>query len=65
MLRRRERTVGNKLSVNGQHVLELYRNYKEGIIHVNRRYQRRLVWTLDDKRDFIDTILRRYPIPFI
>lgn len=33
------------------------------MIVVNRKYQRKLVWTLDEKRQFIDTIIRNYPVP--
>lgn len=30
---------------------------------MNRRYQRKLVWTLDEKQQFINTILHGYPVP--
>lgn len=32
---------------------------------VNRRYQRKLVWTLEEKQKLIDSILKDYPIPAI
>jgi len=46
-------------------VQEAYRHYREGRIQVNRRYQRKLVWTLQEKRKLVDSILRRYPVPLI
>lgn len=30
---------------------------------VNRRYQRKLVWTVEEKQAFIDTLLHNYPVP--
>lgn len=30
---------------------------------VNQKYQRKLVWTIEEKRVFIDTLLHRYPVP--
>jgi len=32
---------------------------------VNRKYQRKLVWTLEEKQALIDSILKGYPIPLI
>lgn len=32
---------------------------------VNRRYQRKLVWSIDEKRAFIDSIRRGFPVPLI
>ncbi|MCV6591452.1 MAG: DUF262 domain-containing protein [Silicimonas sp.] len=32
---------------------------------VNRRYQRKLVWTLEEKQKLVESVLRRYPIPAI
>lgn len=32
---------------------------------MNRRYQRKLVWTLEEKRKLIDSILHDYPVPLI
>lgn len=30
---------------------------------VNRRYQRKLIWTIEEKQDFIDSIVKGYPVP--
>jgi len=43
----------------------MYRDFKEGKFIVNRRYQRKLVWTLEEKQNLIDSILSSYPIPLI
>jgi hypothetical protein len=32
---------------------------------VNRRYQRKLVWTVEEKRSFLDSIINGYPVPLI
>ena len=37
--------------------------YKRNEIFVNRKYQRKLVWKLEEKQAFIDTLLRGYPVP--
>ena len=41
---------------------ELYRNNK---LIINRRYQRKLVWSQSEKKSLIDSILKQYPIPLI
>lgn len=40
-----------------------YSWYREDKLFVNRRYQRKLVWTLEEKQRLIDSILKRYPVP--
>lgn len=42
-----------------------YSLYREGKIFVNRRYQRKLVWTQKEKQKLIESILKKYPIPAI
>jgi len=46
-------------------IQEAYREYADGNFRVNRQYQRKLVWDLDEKRRLIDSILKGYPIPLI
>jgi len=46
-------------------VQSVYSWYNEDKLFVNRRYQRKLVWTLTEKQRLIESILRRYPIPAI
>jgi len=49
----------------GMSIQEGYREYADGNFRVNRQYQRKLVWGLDEKRRLIDSILKGYPIPLI
>lgn len=53
------------ITPRGMTVTEAYRNYREGKFIINRAYQRKLVWTVDEKRKLIDSILLGYPIPLI
>lgn len=46
-------------------VQSIYSWYSDDKLFVNRRYQRKLVWTLIEKQKLIDSILRRYPVPAI
>ena len=32
---------------------------------VNRRYQRKLIWTIEEKSAFINSIMNGYPVPLI
>ena len=50
---------------SGLSIQEAYRRYRNGQIIVNRKYQRKLVWTQNEKRMLIDSILHEYPIPLI
>jgi hypothetical protein len=43
----------------------VYSWYKEDKLFVNRRYQRKLVWTLLEKQKLVESILKKYPIPAI
>lgn len=62
---RRIRTVSDSLQVEKKRIIDFYDEYVKGTIAINRRYQRKLVWNLQEKRDFIDTLLRKYPIPLV
>src|SRR5579875_2146300 len=46
-------------------VQSLYSWYSDQKLFVNRRYQRKLVWTLEEKQRLIESILKQYPIPAI
>ena len=50
---------------SGVSVQEIYRRYRENQIIVNRKYQRKLVWSEEEKARLIDSILKGYPIPLI
>lgn len=44
-------------------IQSVYSWYRSDKLLVNRRYQRKLVWTLEEKQRLIESILKRYPIP--
>lgn len=50
---------------SGLSIQEAYRRYRNGHIVVNRKYQRKLVWTEDEKQMLIDSVLNHFPIPLI
>jgi len=53
------------MTPKGMSVQEAYRLYRDGNLLVNRKYQRKLVWTETEKIDLIDTISKGFPIPLI
>ena len=53
------------LTVKGESIERLYTQYRERRYLVNRRYQRKLVWTLDEKKSFIDSIRSGFPVPIV
>lgn len=53
------------ITPKGISVLELYRLYRTHKLIVNRRYQRKLVWTKSEKAGLIESLLLSYPIPLI
>lgn len=54
-----------KVVPHGRSIQSMYGEYRKGLYIVNRKYQRKLVWSLDDKRKLIDSILNGYPVPLI
>lgn len=54
-----------ELAAQPTSVQSLYSWYGEDRLQVNRRYQRKLVWTLEEKQKLIESILRKYPVPAI
>lgn len=53
------------LTPRGMSIQEAYRLYREDSFIVNRKYQRKLVWTVEEKEFLIDSILKGLPIPLI
>lgn len=53
------------MRVDGEQVQEIYRKFDLGQYLVNRRYQRKLVWTIEQKERLIDSMVRGLPIPLI
>ncbi|GAW35709.1 hypothetical protein RA2_02776 [Roseovarius sp. A-2] len=54
-----------ELIVRGEQVERIYISYLAKKYLVNRRYQRKLIWTLQEKQSFIDSIINGFPIPII
>lgn len=54
-----------ELSIKGESIQSLYSSYLKEVFLVNRRYQRKLVWTIEEKRSFLDSIVNGYPVPLI
>jgi uncharacterized protein with ParB-like and HNH nuclease domain len=49
----------------GMAVTKAYRLYRSNDLLVNRKYQRKLIWSVDEKEKLIGSILKGYPIPLI
>ena len=49
--------------INGKVIERSYEEYKNDLYLVNRRYQRKLVWELEEKQAFIDSLANGYPVP--
>lgn len=54
-----------ELTVRSESIQRLYNFYTEEKLVVNRRYQRKLVWSIEEKEAFIDSIAKEYPVPMI
>lgn len=60
---RRETKMIKKTQSTTWHFRDLIIDYVDNKIFVNRRYQRKLVWTIREKCDLIDSIMNNIPIP--
>lgn len=60
-----KRTVSERLSVERYTVSDVIAEYLQNSFYVNRRYQRKLVWGIEEKRLLIDSIINRIPLPAI
>lgn len=54
-----------ELTVLGQSLQNLYTQYSQGFFVVNRRYQRKLVWDVEEKQSLIDSVRNSLPIPLV
>lgn len=54
-----------ELVVRGEQVERVFINFIDNKYVVNRRYQRKLIWTIEEKQNFIDSIMNGFPIPII
>lgn len=55
--------IKQELSIRGESIQRVYSFYEDKNLIVNRRYQRKLVWNLDEKKSFIDSLVLGYPVP--
>jgi hypothetical protein len=53
------------ITPRGMSIQEAYRLFRDDALFVNRRYQRKLVWPVNEKQLLIRSILEGYPIPLI
>ena len=53
----------NSISSKSDSVQVVYENYLTSKYVVNRRYQRKLVWTQEEKVAFVDSLLNQYSVP--
>ena len=53
------------LIIRSESIQRIYNFYRNEWFVVNRRYQRKLIWSIDEKRALIDSIIKTYPIPLI
>ena len=58
-------TASTELTVLGQSLQNLYTQFAGGTFVVNRRYQRKLVWDVEEKQSLIDSVRSSLPIPLI
>lgn len=54
-----------ELSSQTTSIQTIYAMFGEGKLFVNRRYQRKLVWTLEEKQRLVESIQKKYPVPAI
>jgi len=53
------------LVILGESVERVYGYFANERLLVNRKYQRKLVWTVEEKKSFVDSILNGFPVPLI
>lgn len=57
--------ISKKLTIRPETVETIFDYYQEKKLLVNRRYQRKLVWTIREKKGFIDSLSLNLPVPLI
>ena len=58
-------SIIRKLDIRPETVETIYNYYRKRSLLVNRKYQRKLVWTIEEKEKFIDSIFQGFPVPLI
>lgn len=57
--------VQTDLSIRDESIQRIFNFYKNNLFFVNRRYQRKLIWTIEEKQRFVDSIVKGLPVPLI
>lgn len=57
--------MGKKIEVDGWTINDILELYISKRLFVDQKYQRKLVWSIKDKALFIDSLMKKYPIPNI
>lgn len=57
--------MNENLDIDSRTIEELYSWYLDDNLIVNRRYQRKLVWSINEKTSLISSIIEQYPIPLL
>lgn len=57
--------ISKKLTIRPETVETIFDYYQDKKLLVNRRYQRKLVWTIKEKKGFIDSLSLNLPVPLI
>ncbi len=57
--------IKQDLTNRNESVERVYGFYAANRFLVNRRYQRKLVWSIEEKRAFIDSLRQSFPVPLI
>lgn len=55
--------IKQDLTIISENIERAYQKYSHQRYIVNRRYQRKLVWSVEEKISFIDSIAKGYPVP--
>ncbi len=55
--------IKQDLSIRGESIQRVYSFLEESNLIVNRQYQRKLVWNIEEKKSFIDSVVMGYPVP--
>ena len=53
------------LSIRNESIQRIFNFYKSDLFFVNRRYQRKLIWPIEEKQRFVDSIVKGLPVPLI
>lgn len=58
-------SIKQDLANRSESVERIYGFNADSRFLVNRRYQRKLVWSIDEKRAFVDSLRQAFPVPLI